>query len=75
VRVLVKNKIVSGEAVDILFPGGPTREDTIQRIADDRGITRSLAQPNSTVTLYLNRPSEPLDLIRRCEDSPPAEAP
>ena len=67
VRVLVKNKIVSGDAVDILCPGGPTREDKIQRIADDHGITQSLAQPGSTVTLYLGRPPRRLDLIRRRE--------
>ena len=63
-RVLVKNKIVSGDAVDILCPGGPTREDTIQRIANDHGITQSLAQPGSTATLYLGLPPRRLDLIR-----------
>jgi putative protease len=68
VRVLVKNKIVSGDAVDILYPGGPTREDAIQRIADDRDLTIPLAQPGSRVTLYLGRPPRRLDLIRRRDE-------
>jgi len=65
VRVLVKNKIVAGDEVDILYPGGPARKDTIRRIVDPHGLTRTVAQPGSTVTLYLGRPPEPLDLIRR----------
>ena len=75
VRVLVKNKIVSGDAVDILCPGGPTREDRIQRIADDHGVTQSLAQPGSTVTLHLDRPPRRLDLIRRREQRVSKAAP
>ncbi|MCB2147940.1 MAG: U32 family peptidase [Deltaproteobacteria bacterium] len=73
VRVLVKNKILSGDAVDLLCPDGPTREDTIQRIVDPHGLTQSQAQPGSTVILYLGRPPEPLDLIRRREPQAPAE--
>jgi len=74
-RVLVKNKIVSGDAVDILTPGAPTREDTIQRIVDGDGVTQSLAQPGSTVTLYLHQAPQALDLIRRREIRVPAEPP
>jgi putative protease len=67
VRVRVKNKIVTGDTVNILAPGVPTREDTIQRITDPDGTTQSLAQPGSTVTLYLKKPPRALDLIRRPE--------
>jgi putative protease len=73
VRVLVKNKIISGDAVNLLCPDGPTREDTIQRIVDPHGLTQSQAQPGSTVILYLDRPPAPLDLIRRREPHAPAE--
>ena len=73
VRVLVKNKILSGDAVDLLCPDGPTRKDTIQRIIDPHGLTQDQAQPGSTVILYLGRPAEPLDLIRRREPQPPAK--
>ena len=72
-RVLVKNKIVTGDTVDILAPGVPTREDTIQRIVDAYGMTKSLAQPSSTVTLYLRRPPKALDLIRRRERRVPVD--
>ena len=73
--MLVKNKIVCGDAVDILTPGAPTRKDTIQRIVDGHGVAQSLAQPGSTVTLYLHRAPQALDLIRRREIRVPAEPP
>ena len=63
-RVLVKNRIHADDAVNVLTPGAPTRPDRISRIVDGDGITRSLAQPGSTVTLYLETPPRPLDLIR-----------
>jgi putative protease len=71
--VLVKNKIVSGDTVDILTTGAPTRSDTIERIIDRHGMMQPLAQPGSTVTLYLRRPPEALDLLRRREHRSPAE--
>jgi U32 family peptidase len=74
VRVLVKNKIVTGDAVDVLSPGTPTRADAIERIVDEKGVPTPLAQPGSTVTLYLRRPPEALDLIRRCENRNAGEA-
>ncbi len=73
VRVLVKNKIISGDVVDILSPGTPTRKDTIQGILDEHGITQTLAQPGSTVILYLHQQPETLDLIRRFEPRVPAK--
>ena len=75
VRVRVKNKIVLGDAVDVLCPGGPTRQDTIQDIRDDHGMRQPMAQPGSTAILFLDRPPAPLDLIRRCAPRPQAEAP
>lgn len=75
VRVRVKNKIISGDTVNILTPGAPTREDTIQRIVDDHGTRQSVAQPGSTVTLYLHQPPTALDLIRRREPRVPKEVP
>ena len=68
-RVLVKNKIFSGDTVDLLTPGAPTQEDKIERIVDRHGVTQPLAQPGSTVTLYLRRPPGALDLIRRREEA------
>ena len=63
-RVLVKNKIHTGEVVDVLSPGVPARPDSILKIIDESGIDRPLAQPGSTVTLFLEAPPRRLDLIR-----------
>ncbi len=64
-RVLVKNRIRAGDAVNVLTPGGPARPDRIIKIVDGDGITRPLAQPGATATLYLETPPRPLDLLRR----------
>ena len=63
-RVLVKNKIRAGEAVNVLSPGGPARPDRILKIVDETGIDRPLAQPGFIVTLLLETPPKRLDLIR-----------
>jgi hypothetical protein len=51
--------------VNVLTPGGPARPDRIIKIVDGDGITRPLAQPGATATLYLETPPRPLDLLRR----------
>jgi putative protease len=63
-RVLVKNKIVSGQRVHILSPGLPAREDAIQKITDEYGVSRKVAQPGANVTLHTDTPLSRLDLIR-----------
>jgi putative protease len=74
-QVQVKNKLFSGDAVDVLSPGVPTRKDHIEKIVDEYGIEQPLAQPGATVTLYLNTPAQRLDLLRRPTDRAEAEAP
>jgi putative protease len=64
VQVLVKNKIHAGETVEVLSPNGPARPDRIIDITDKMGLSQPLAQPGSTVTLYLATPPNRLDLIR-----------
>ena len=63
-RVLVKNKIFSNSAVNVLSPEGPARSDRIERILDEDGREQPLAQPGTTVLLELGRPPKALDLIR-----------
>ncbi len=65
VRVRVKNKIIWGDAVDVLSPDGPTQQDRIEKIVDEHGMMQPLAQPGTTVTIYLETPPKRLDLIRR----------
>ena len=64
VRVGVKNKIHVGDTVDVLSPGVSTRLDRIVKIIDETGLPQPLAQPGTTVTLYLDTPPKCLDLIR-----------
>jgi putative protease len=72
--VRVKNKLLSGDTVDVLSPGGPTRRDRIEKIVDDYGIEQPLAQPGTTVVLYLATPARRLDLLRRPTDPAETEA-
>jgi len=74
-RVVVKNKIVRGDAVSVLAPDGPPRPDRIDKIVDEYGVAQPLAQPGSRVTLYLATPPNRLDLIRTRADEPATEAP
>ena len=64
VQVGVKNKIHTGETVDVLSSMGPSRPDRIVNITDEMGLPQPLAQPGTTVTLYLETPPRRLDLIR-----------
>lgn len=64
VQVGVKNKIHVGDTVDVLSPGVSTRLDRIVKITDATGLPQPLAQPGTTVTLYLDTPPKRLDLIR-----------
>jgi putative protease len=73
--VVVKNKIVTGDRVSVLTPGGPLRSDRIEKIVDEYGITRSLAQPGARATVYLATPPKALDLIRCRVDEAAPEAP
>ena len=69
-KVLVKNKILAGQRVNVLSPGVPAREDVIRAITDEYGTSQALAQPGSTVTVHTDTPLRRMDLIR----SPVADA-
>jgi putative protease len=73
-RILVKNKVLAGDAVNVLSPRCPTRPDRIEKIVDAQGMPQPLAQPGSTVTVYLNAPAKPMDLIRTPVDQAALEA-
>jgi hypothetical protein len=60
--------------VNVLAPGVATREDVIQRITDEQGTSQSLAQPGSTVIVYLGTTPKRLDMIRCPTDNGPSEA-
>lgn len=66
-RVLVKNKLFVDDAVSVLSPGHPVRNDRIKTIFDKEGALPAFAQPNSVVDLALDGDCYPDDLIRRSE--------
>jgi U32 family peptidase len=73
-RVQVKNKFYAGDALDVLSPRVPARRDRIERIMDAYGTAQPLAQPGTTVTVYLEAAPERLDLIRCPADPSTMEA-
>ena len=66
-NIHVRNKIFLGDAVDVLRRKGPSVQDTINAIFDRNGQPLPFAQPNSFVTIQLNRDYEPNDLIRKSD--------
>ena len=63
-KVLVKNKIIAGDRVEVLSPGVPAWEEVIRKITDHYGTPQRLAQPGSNVTVYTDTPLKRMDLIR-----------
>ena len=54
----VRNKIHAGDAIDILTGAGPTEPNRIIRILKDTGEETPVAQPNDTVTIETEWPSD-----------------
>jgi putative protease len=75
VKVLVKNKIVVGERVDVLSPGVAARRDVIRKITDEYGISQPIAQPGAEAIVHLDEPPDRLDLIRRPEEEEETKGP
>lgn len=65
VHVDVRNQLRAGDQIEIVKPKGPPIADAITRIVNQNGDTLPLAHPGSRVTIELDTPCEPLDLIRR----------
>ncbi|HSO19245.1 MAG TPA: U32 family peptidase C-terminal domain-containing protein, partial [Desulfosarcina sp.] len=72
---LVKNKLFSGDVVDVLAPRTAARTDRINRIVDGHGNAQALAQPGTEVILHLDTPPERLDLLRIPTDAGQGEPP
>jgi len=61
----VRNKIFTGESIEILTRNGPPAAERILKITDNAGCSLPHAQPNSQVTLLLQGDYDTWDLIRR----------
>jgi putative protease len=63
--VEVRNKIQTGDRVEILPASGKTRTCVIEKIVAESGQTTEVAQPGNIVTLFVSVPCSKMDLIRR----------
>jgi putative protease len=62
--VEVRNKIQTGDRVEILPASGKTRTCVIEKIVTESGQTTEVAQPGNIVTLFVSVPCSKMDLIR-----------
>ena len=69
VTLQVRNKIVSGQEVEILTRKGPATIDTIGIIKSLKGECQEVAQPNTTFIVTLDGDYAPNDLLRIAEES------
>ncbi len=61
----VRNKIVPGEAVEVLKKKGPALQDIVTEIFDQYGQPLSSARPGTVVTIVLGNDCRKNDLIRK----------
>jgi len=67
VNIEVRNKFFKGENIEIMRRKGPSIQDKISDIFDEKGRSLAFAQPGSTVAIILSQDCSPYDLIRRIE--------
>ena len=70
VTVEVRNRLSSGEVIEILSPGRPIRNDTIEGMADLDGNRLPVAHAGMHARLKIRIPCGRHDLIRRRETPP-----
>lgn len=63
--VQVRNKIQTGDRVEIMPARGPTRACAIEKIVAASGLPAPVAQPGDVVTLFVPVACAEMDLIRR----------
>jgi putative protease len=61
----VRNRLVVGEAVEILGPGRPLGRDVIAEMTDDDGNQIDVAHAGMRVDVHLHTACGPNDLLRR----------
>lgn len=64
----VRNRIRTGDEVEILCRKGPAVKDTVISMIDKNGRATDCAQPNTQVVLILSRDYAPQDLVRNADD-------
>jgi putative protease len=64
-KIDMRNRLFSGDKVEILRAKGPVQNVSILSMTDESGFPIAVAQPNSRICLCLDTDCEPLDLIRK----------
>ncbi|MGE0085844.1 MAG: U32 family peptidase [Desulfococcaceae bacterium] len=64
-QVDVRNKIFTGDRIEILSPGEALKQDRIMNMADEKGSSIPFAQPGSIAIFSLNAKCADNDLIRK----------
>ncbi|WP_300673250.1 U32 family peptidase [Desulfoluna sp.] len=75
VTLQVRNKIITGQEIEVLTRQGAAQCDTIGSITDLKGAPQEVAQPNTCVTVTLTGHYAPNDLIRIAEESTYGQGP
>lgn len=65
--VEVRNKVFTGELVEIITQKGPLREDVILEIIDSNGEIQEYAQPGSLIAMSFKSECSANEIIRRLE--------
>lgn len=65
IKIEVRNKIFTGDEIEILGPDRPVACDRIDRLSDSEGRPLEFAQPGSIACIRLMTPCAPNDLIRK----------
>lgn len=68
VKVGVRNRIITGDEVEVLRPCGPPVKDRVLEIIDKKGDVVEVAQPNSEALIRFNHSYHANDLIRNSEE-------
>lgn len=68
VKVGVRNRIITGDDVQVLRPNGPPVNDTVLEIVDKKGEIVDVAQPNSEALIRFRHSYNKNDLIRNSEE-------
>lgn len=67
ITVDIKNRVMRGDAVEIIGPKGPPRKNRVLRVITDTDVDAAAAQPNMKVSLVLEQPDAcmPGDILRQ----------
>jgi len=63
--VEIRNKLGSGDTIEVLAPGGPARQSPVLALTNEGGSPIENAQPNTRAILLINQQVHPKDIVRK----------